>query len=123
MIANVKAEHVDGVMVFRDKSGDEIFRLDGNLRLFYETVNPSVRQLRTRVTAAQVNAGLTLLAAVAGYQYRLIDCTLIAIGGNAGTATSVDINATQSSAVVLIAAAVAALTRSTVVKHNTADLG
>jgi hypothetical protein len=81
-----------------------------------------VRNIRTRFTAAQVNAGATVLAAVVGAKYRLIDCTLIAIGGNAATATSVDIGGTQSTGVLLIAAAVAALTRSTVVKPNTANV-
>jgi hypothetical protein len=82
-----------------------------------------VLNLRTRATAAQVNAGLELLPALAGYKYRLVDVTMIAIGGNAATATSVDIITTQAaSAVRPIVAAVAALTRSAVVKPNSANV-
>jgi predicted RecA/RadA family phage recombinase len=82
-----------------------------------------VQTLRTRVTLAQLNAGLTLLPAVTGYKYRLIDCTLIAIGGAATAATAVRITGVQAaSTVALISAAVAALTQSTVVKPNTANV-
>lgn len=85
------------------------------------TVNPQV--LRVRATAAQVNAGLELLPALAGYAYRLVDVTLIAIGGAAATATSVDIIGTRGGSTVRpIVAAVAALTQSTVVKPNTANV-
>lgn len=78
---------------------------------------------RTRATTAEVNAGLELLPALSGYKYRLVDVTMIAIGGNAATATSVDIVTTQSaSAVRPIVAAVAALTRSAVVKPNSANV-
>lgn len=82
----------------------------------------ATRQLRRRCTAAEINAGVTLLAAVPGLAYRLIDCTLIAIGGAAAGATAVVILGTRSGAVTLISAAVAALTQSTVVKPNTASV-
>jgi hypothetical protein len=82
-----------------------------------------VLNLRTRATTAEVNAGLVLLPAVAGYKYRITDLTLIAIGGNAATATSVDIVTTQGgSAARPFIAAVAALSRSTVVKPDTANV-
>lgn len=82
-----------------------------------------VQTIRTRVTTAQVNAGHTLLTAVSGYKYRLVDVTLIAIGGAASGATTVDILGTQSSSSVkLVAAAVAALTQSAVVKPNSANV-
>ena len=73
--------------------------------------------LRSRVTTANVNAGATLLPAVPGFKYRIQDMTMIAIGGAAATATTVDILATQStSSVKLLAVAVAALTQSAVVR-------
>lgn len=79
--------------------------------------------LRTRASAAQVNAGLVLLPALLGYKYRITDVTLIAIGGNAATATSVDIVTTQGgSSARPVVAAVAALTRSAVVKPNSANV-
>lgn len=121
-ISNVKTDWINGDLYFYDKSGNEIGRFDGTNRLFVTSV-PKVRNLRQRVTVADVNAGLTLLAAVPGYKYRLVDATLIAIGGNAATATAVTISATQSAGtVVLISAAIAALTRSAVVKPNTANV-
>lgn len=82
-----------------------------------------VQTIRTRVTTAQANAGIDILAAKTGFKYRLVDFTLIAIGGNAATATSVRLRATQAaSAVSLAVVLIAALTRSTLVKPNTANV-
>ncbi len=47
--------------------------------------------IRKRFTIAQVNAGATLLAAIPGAQYRMVDATAIAIGGAAAAVTTVDI--------------------------------
>ncbi len=75
------------------------------------------RVLRQRVTTAEVNAGLTLLPAVAGRKYRMHDVALIAVGGAAATATSVDILGTQSaSSAKLLAAAVAGLTQNALLR-------
>lgn len=75
----------------------------------------AVKTLRTRVAIADVNAGLTLLPAVAGRKYRLLDASAIAIGGAVGAVTTVDILGTQSAASVkLVSFAQASLTRSTV---------
>jgi hypothetical protein len=83
-----------------------------------------VKHLRTRVTTAQVNAGLTLLPALAGQKYRLVDLSLIAIGGNAGGATGVLIRGTQAASVVkLMDAKVAGLTQSTLLRIGTATNG
>jgi predicted RecA/RadA family phage recombinase len=76
-----------------------------------------VFQKRFRVATADVNSGLVLLPALAGVRYQLVDCALIAIGGNAATATTIDITATQSaSGVKLLAAAVAGLTQNTLLR-------
>lgn len=75
------------------------------------TVTP--QSLRTRVTIAEINAGVTLLAAQAGYKYRLIRAAIIAIGGAAAAVTTVDIIGTQTTAVKLAAFAQASLTQST----------
>lgn len=76
-----------------------------------------VVSLRTRFTTAQVNAGATLLAAVPNMRWRMQDAAMIAIGGNAATATSVNITATQSaSSVNLLASAVAGLTQNTLLR-------
>jgi hypothetical protein len=75
-----------------------------------------VKHLRTRVTAAQVNGagGHVLLPAVAGVKYRLVDASMISIGGAAGGATAVRIVGTQAaSAVALVSNTVGALTQNT----------
>jgi hypothetical protein len=113
--------------VYSKVGGDEVVVASGGL-LTVETGgairDPGLaRSIRTRATTAEVNAGLALLPAVPGWKYRIVDVTMIAIGGSAATATSVDIVATQgTSAVRPFVAAVSALTRSTVVKPDTANM-
>lgn len=76
---------------------------------------PQVRVLRTRVPIASVNAGATLMVAVAGRKYRFLDARAIAVGGAAAAGTTVDILGTQSAASVkLVTFAQASLTQSTV---------
>lgn len=77
---------------------------------------PVVLNKRFRKTIAEVNAGATLLPAVTGKSYRLIDAVAIAYGGNAGAVTTVDIKGTQTTAVKLVAFAVAGLTQSAVLR-------
>lgn len=87
-------------------------------------VEAAPRVKRVRVTTAQVNAGATLLPALPGRKYRIHDIGLIAIGGNAATATGVLIRGTQSESVVkLMDAKVAGLTRSTLLRAGTATNG
>lgn len=77
---------------------------------------------RTRATTAQVNAGLVLLPALPGVKWQILDATMIAIGGAAATATSVDLLGTRSgSAVRPLVVAVAALTQSAVVRAGAAN--
>jgi hypothetical protein len=79
---------------------------------------------RVRTTTANVNAGATLLPAVPGFKYRLQDLALIAIGGNAQTATGVLVRGTQSASVVkLMDAKVAGLTQSNLLRAGTATNG
>lgn len=73
--------------------------------------------VRKRLTIAQVNAGATLVAAVPGMKHRLIDVLAIAVGGAAGSVTTVDVLATQSASSVKLAAfAQAQLAQSTVLR-------
>ena len=82
-----------------------------------------VVSVRSRFTLAQVNAGATVVAATAGMAYRIVDVTLISVGGAAAGGTSVDLIGTRSAATVRpIVAAVAALTQSAVVKPNTTNV-
>lgn len=96
-------------------SGDLIEMLPIKL-LSLKTQQTLLRSLRTRVTAANVNAGATLLAAIPGYKYRVHDVALISIGGNAAGATTVDILGTLTTSQKILAAAVAGLTQSTVLR-------
>ena len=76
-----------------------------------------VRSLRARVAIADINSGATLLAAKAGYKYRMVDCIAVAVGGAAGAVTTVDILGTQSAlGVKLVAYAQTNLTQSTVLR-------
>lgn len=107
-----------GALAFTDNSGTELAKIDSVAGL----IGPSVvRSIRTRFTIAQVNAGATILAAVAGYKYRLIDCLAIAVGGAVGVLSTVDILATQAAGGVKLAAyAQASLTQSTVLRPGVA---
>lgn len=109
-------------LVYYTAGGTEIFRVaGGSIGILHQ---PAIeRTLRAHVSAANVHAGFTLLPALPGYKYRMTDITIVAVGGNAATATSVNIIGTQAaSAVQLIVAAVAALTRSAHNKPNTASI-
>ena len=72
--------------------------------------------IRSRFTVAQVNAGATILPAVAGIKYRMLDAALIAVGGAATAVTTVDILATLSSSRKLMAGAAAQLTQSALLR-------
>ncbi|MGE0460905.1 MAG: hypothetical protein AB7Q16_06010 [Vicinamibacterales bacterium] len=78
----------------------------------------TVYNIRTRFTIAQVNAGATLLAALAGFKYRMVAARAIAVGGAVGATTTVDILATLSSSRKLVAFAQASLTQSAVLKDG-----
>lgn len=74
-----------------------------------------IQSIRRRCTIAEVNAGVTLLAALPGFKYRMVGCKAIAVGGAAAAVTTVDVLATQAASGVKLAAfAQASLTQSTV---------
>ncbi len=104
--------------VHKADGGDTlVLESGGKIAAAAATVAGVVQHLRTRVTIANVNAGATLLPALAGYKYRLVDCWAIAYGGAVGAVTTVDILGTQStSSVKLVAYAQASLTQSAVLK-------
>ena len=81
-----------------------------------------LKQLRFRATIAQVNAGVTLLAAKKGFKYRVVDAALIAVGGAVTAATDVRVLGTRAgSSVALLVAAVAALTQSALLRAGAAN--
>lgn len=113
--AKVKSQwDSSGSLSFKTTAGAEVATLDasGMLR------GPGIaRTIRSRFTIAQVNAGATILAAVAGRKYRLIDALAIAVGGAVGATTTVDILGTQATSSVKLAAfAQASMTQSTVLR-------
>jgi hypothetical protein len=94
-------------------------RYDGGLNrnIYVDAQLPVEYALRTRVTLAQLNAGFTLLAAIAGFAYRLIDLAMIAVGGAATTGTSINVIGTRAAAPVQLGvAAIAGLTQSTLLR-------
>lgn len=109
---NVSTELRDGSVVHFDKDKNAIDYLDG----VAGASNGAAKQIRKRFTIAQVNAGETILAAIVGFKYRMIDVLGISVGGAAGSVTTVDVIGTQSSAVKLAAFAQASLTQSTVLR-------
>lgn len=84
----------------------------------------SAKVARVRVSAAQINAGHTVLPAIAGYKYRMQDMALIAVGGTTAGITGILVRGTQSAAVVkLMDGKIAGLTRSNLLRAGTATNG
>lgn len=70
---------------------------------------------RHRATIAEINAGHSILPAIAGKSYRMIQCLAIAYGGAVVATTTVDLLGTQAAgSVKLVAYAVAGLAQSAV---------
>ena len=83
-------------------------------------VSPVVYCLNDSVSLAEIKAGKTILAAVAGRTVTVVDWSVTAIGGAATAATAVTLSDTAGSPVLIATIAVAALTEDAVVKPNTA---
>lgn len=110
----VKSKWSGGDLIFTDNSGTEIARFSGSAGKFVLAAG-NLLSIRRRCTIAEVNAGVTLLAALTGYKYRMVACKAIAVGGAVGAVTTVDILATQATSSVKLAAfAQASLTQSAV---------
>ena len=76
---------------------------------------------RQRVLVADINAGVSVLPAISGKSYRVVNVTAIAYGGAVGTVTTVDVLGTQSAGEVkLCAYAQASLTQSAVLQMGDA---
>jgi hypothetical protein len=96
-------------------NGGLAFTESGAARLILPNV---VYNIRARFTIAEVNAGITLLAALAGYKYRMVGARAISVGGAAAAVTTVDIIGTVSTARKLVAYAQASLTQSAVLRDG-----
>lgn len=96
--------------------GQALARLVGSLASTAEVLDDIIT-VRRRFTIAEINAGAELLPALYGYKYRMVDASMISIGGAVGATTTVDILATQAAAAVkLLACAIAGLTQNTLLR-------
>lgn len=116
---NVKSEWADGNLAFRDKDGNVIDFKAGAVG----AQHGSVFNIRKRFTIAEVNAGATILPAIAGQRYRMVDASIIAVGGAAAAHTSIDILGTLSTSRKLVAFLVAGTTQSTLLRAGAATNG
>jgi hypothetical protein len=89
-------------------SGDATLANTGAVTL----VSGIARAIYGQATTAEVNAGKTILAGTAGKAIKIIDVKLQAVGGNATTATSVDIGDTDNN--IFFSFGVASLTEGAV---------
>lgn len=98
----------------QDAKGDYILKdLQGNT--IYAR-SAAVQSVRTRFTIAEVNAGATLLPAIPGHKYRMINGAMIAIGGAAAAHTTIVISGTSGTARSLVAFAVAQTAENTLLQ-------
>lgn len=88
----------------------------GYVQLLPPSSGAELRNVRQRFTIAQVNAGATLLPALPGKRYRLVDASAIAIGGAVAAVTTVDLLGTSTTSRKLVAWAQANLTQSALVR-------
>jgi hypothetical protein len=103
-----------GLRFIKRSNRAEIFNIDGPSARLNLSGSVSLFNTRRHVTLDQVKAGYTVLPAVPGYQYQIVDCAMVAVGGAAAGATSVNLKGTQSAGVVnLVVNAVGGLTQST----------
>lgn len=116
---NARSEWVDGNLIFRDKDGNVIDVKHGAVG----AQHGSVFHIRKRFTIAEVNAGATILPAMPGFRYRMVDAAIIAVGGNAAAHTSIDILGTVSTSRKLVAFLVAGTTQSTLLRAGAATNG
>lgn len=100
----------------------DVFQEKGTGRIVSQAGGGAAYNQRFRTSIANVNTGVTLLPARPGLKYRVIDLTMISVGGATATCTTVDVLGTQAtSSVKLLAVAVAALTQSAVVRAGAAN--
>lgn len=88
----------------------------GIVKLSGQSVAGSTLSIRRRFTIAEVNSGATLLAAVTGLRYRMVDAFAIAVGGSVGAVTTIDLIGTVTTARKLVAWAQASMTQSTLLR-------
>lgn len=116
---NVKSEWVDGNLIFRDKDGNVVDFKAGAVG----AQHGSVFNIRKRFTIAEINAGAEILPAIAGLRYRMVDASIIGVGGALAAHTSIDILGTVSTARKLVAFLVAGTLQSVMLRAGAATNG
>lgn len=113
---STKIQHVD--------QGDSLVVKNGGIikveagGVITDANGPVMHNVRQRLTIAQVNAGATLVPAIAGKSIRMVACSAIAVGGAAAAVTTVDVLGTVGTSRKLVAFAQASLTQSAVLKDG-----
>lgn len=94
----------------------------GQVRLHGTSLAGRMLTIRKRFTIAQINAGpVTLLPALPGIKYRMVDALAIAVGGAVGAVTTVDLKGVLATVLSkLVAFGQAALTQSAMVRAGSA---
>jgi hypothetical protein len=111
-----KVQHVSNGDALVVKSGGQLVIEAGGI--VADANGAVVHNVRQRFTIAQVNAGITLVPAVAGKSIRMVSCSAIAVGGAAAAVTTVDVLGTVGTSRKLVAFAQASLTQSAVLKDG-----
>jgi predicted RecA/RadA family phage recombinase len=120
-VANSKAtiDHTIGLPIGTVAAAALTADTSCSVRLHGLSLAGRMLSIRKRFTVAQVNAGATLLPALPGLKYRMMEAKAIAVGGAATSVTTVDLKATQATVVQkLVAFAQASLTQSAVVRDG-----
>lgn len=92
----------------------------GKVRLNEPCIESGIYHCRQRLPIATINAGATLVPAIPGCKFRLVDAFAIAYGGAVAAVTTVDILGTVTSDRKLVAFGQAALTQSAMVRAGAA---
>lgn len=91
--------------------GDNVLNLNGTVKRHGADVGAALTFTQAvRITLAELNAGYTLVSAVTGKSIKVVNYYLRIIGGAATAATDVRIQDNNGTPVVVVTAAVAALT-------------
>ncbi len=104
------------------ESGSTLSTGDDAIEADLTGASPVVYCHTDSASTAEINAGHTLLAAVAGRTITVVGWSMTAVGGNAGTSTAVTLSDTAGSPVLIATVAVAALTAGAVVQPSSANV-
>ncbi len=122
-ITNISCKWVDGDQVFYDSSGTEIMRLSNSNGFKVPSIDTPnvVKSVTVNATLAEINEGKVLLAGTAGKTIHVVGLSA-KVDGTFGTVTSVEVEDTNDTPVVICSYAVAALSDGAVLLPNSANV-